>query len=480
MLVNTGAILEKCEFPVNFLAMFSVMSQTSTGSAKATSIETNDVAPIPAAERHGKAWHLFTVWSSPNLEFATIFIGALAVFAGLNVWQAILALALGNGLAAITHGWFSSWGPRHGVPQMVISRSAFGLRGNILPAGTSTLVAGIGWFAVNTTSGAFALTTLTNFPVAASVTIIILVQVIAAFIGHNFIQKFERYAFFYLAVVFAIVAAVIVSQGHYDVSPTEDFKWGAFSVGVALAYGYTQGWTPFAADFTRYLPANTSPKAVGLAAGLGNFTATTMLMSVGAIAWSGVVGEGLPTTAFTAVLPPALAVLTLIGIAVGSVSANVLNIYSGTMSFIAAGVKLGFKTRRAIMVVLAGVLGGGISYFAVEDNFRFIFELFLLTVGYWLAPWVAILVVDRILRKGQNIDELIKEETKHSNIAGPIAFVVATVTAVSLFAKAEMPTVQFYGIFTGPGAENGDWTALFGFVLAAVLYFVIYKATNKK
>jgi len=456
------------------------MAQKTSGSAKATSIETNDIAPIPAGERHGKAWHLFTVWSSPNLEFATIFIGALAVFAGLNVWQAILAVTLGNAIAAVTHGWFSSWGPRHGVPQMVISRSAFGLRGNILPAATSTLVAGIGWFAVNTTSGAFALTSLTSLPVAVSVTIIIVVQVVAAFIGHNFIQKFERYAFFYLAVVFAIVAVIIISQGKYDVSPATDFKWGAFSVGVALAYGYTQGWTAFAADFTRYLPANTSPRAVGLAAGLGNFTATTLLMSVGAIAWSGIVGEGLPTSVFAAALPSWLAVLTLVGIAVGSVSANVLNIYSGTMSFIAAGVKLGFKTRRAIMVVIAGVLGGGISYFAVEDNFRFIFELFLLTVGYWLAPWVSILVVDRLLRKGQDIDKLITEGAKHRSIGGPIAFVVATVVSISLFAKAEMPTVQFYGALTGPGPENGDWTAAVGFVMAAAIYYVIYKLTNKK
>ena len=457
------------------------MTNTNTNPASAGAIETNDVAPIPAGERHGKPWHLFTVWSSPNLEFATIFIGALAVFAGLNVWQAILAVAVGNALAAITHGWFSSWGPKYGVPQMVLSRTAFGRKGNIVPAATSTLVAGIGWFAVNTTSGAFALTSLTKLPVAASVTIIILVQVIAAFIGHNFIQKFERYAFFYLAAVFAVVSFLVISQGKFaGVDATADFKWGAFSVGVALAYGYTQGWTPFAADFTRYLPANSSPRAVGLAAGLGNFSATTLLMAVGAIAWSGIVGEGLPTSAFTAVLPDWLAVLTLVGIAVGSVSANVLNIYSGTMSFIAAGVKLGFKTRRAIMVVLAGVIGGGISYFAVEDNFRFLFELFLLTVGYWLAPWVAILVVDKLLRKGQDITPLIAEDSKHENWIGPVVFVVTVATSIALFAKAEMPTVQFYGLFTGPGADNGDWTALVGGLAAAALYFVLFKLTNKK
>jgi len=457
------------------------MANNSSNPAPAGAIETNDVAPIPSGERHGKPWHLFTVWSSPNLEFATIFIGALAVFAGLNVWQAILAVATGNALAAVTHGWFSSWGPKLGVPQMVLGRTAFGRKGNILPAATSTLVAGIGWFAVNTTSGAFALTSLTNLPVAASVTIIILVQVVAAFIGHNFIQKFERYAFFYLAAVFAVVSVIVIQQGKLaGVDAGTDFKWGAFSVGVALAYGYTQGWTPFAADFTRYLPANSSPRAVGLAAGLGNFTATTLLMSVGAIAWTGVVGEGLPTTAFVSVLPAWLAVLTLVGIAVGSVSANVLNIYSGSMSFIAAGVKLGFKTRRAIMVVLAGVIGGGLSYFAVEDNFRFLFELFLLTVGYWLAPWVAILSVDRLLRKGQDIRPLIAEDSKHENWIGPVTFVLTVAVSIYLFAKAEMPTAKFYGILTGPGAENGDWTALVGGLSAAAIYFVLFKLFKSK
>ena len=57
----------------------SAMAQNKASPASATVIETNDVLPIPPAERHGKAWHLFAVWSSPNLEFATIFIGFLAV-----------------------------------------------------------------------------------------------------------------------------------------------------------------------------------------------------------------------------------------------------------------------------------------------------------------------------------------------------------------------------------------------------------------
>ena len=110
---------------------------TQTNSASATAIETNDVAPIPAGERHGKAWHLFTVWSSPNLEFATIFVGALAIGFGLNIWQGILAVVVGNALAAVTHGLLSTWGPTSGLPQMVLGRNAFGKIGNLIPSGLS-------------------------------------------------------------------------------------------------------------------------------------------------------------------------------------------------------------------------------------------------------------------------------------------------------------------------------------------------------
>ena len=56
----------------------------------------------------------------------------------------------------------SSWGPSTGYCQMVLSRRAFGFVGNILPAGLNWLVAGVGWFAVNSVSGALALAALTG------------------------------------------------------------------------------------------------------------------------------------------------------------------------------------------------------------------------------------------------------------------------------------------------------------------------------
>src|SRR6478672_5248671 len=81
---------------------------------------------IPLNERHGRPLQLFWTWTSPNMEFATIFVGVLAVAGfGLGFWEAVLALVLGSAIGAIAHYFLSARGPLHGVPQMVLGRLAF-------------------------------------------------------------------------------------------------------------------------------------------------------------------------------------------------------------------------------------------------------------------------------------------------------------------------------------------------------------------
>ena len=460
------------------------MTQTTSGSAgKATSIEVNDVAPISAGERHGKAWHLFTVWTTPNLEFATVFVGALAIGFGLNVWQGLLAVLVGNALAGITHGILSTWGPEAGLPQMVLSRNAFGKIGNLIPAGLSTLVAGIGWFAVNTVSGTFALQAL--FPalgVLGSLAIIILIQVGVAFVGHNLIQKWERYLSYFQAVVWVIVIVTVLSmQGAFDVAAAESaaFPWAGFTLTAGAAYGYTAGWTAFASDYTRYLPANTNKRSLGLAAGLGNFTATTLIMGVGVIAFNAIAGNpgdfwGIanPTAAFTEGLNPVFASIVLLSIVIGSISANILNVYSGAMSFLAMGFKFGFKTRRAIMVLLAGIAGGLLSYAGVQNgDVAHQLDGFLLVVSYWVSPWIAIVVTERFLSKGK--DAQARALAPKNSWAGALAFVIATAFSIWGFAAQ----VLYTGVFA-KDSGLGDLTAIVGFVLASVLY-TVFRGVDK-
>ena len=125
---------------------------------RVVAVEPGGVEVIPPTERHGQPLQLLWTWASPNMEFATVAVGLLGVLAfGLTFWQAVAAILIGTALGSVSQGVLSTWGPRDGLAQMVLSRTGFGFLGNVLPAGLNALTAGIGWFAVNSVSGAFAL-----------------------------------------------------------------------------------------------------------------------------------------------------------------------------------------------------------------------------------------------------------------------------------------------------------------------------------
>ena len=189
---------------------------------RVAAVEPGGVEYIPDSERHGRPLDLFWTWVSPNMEFATVFVGVLSIaFFGMGFVDASIAIILGTALGCVTHGILSSWGPKFGVPQMVQARGAFGFLGNILPAGLNAFTANIGWFIVNSVSGAFALQTLFGalvlkwfeLPFWLAFLIIVLVQVVVAFFGHNLVHRFERFAFPYLTVVFLIACGLSLVYG---------------------------------------------------------------------------------------------------------------------------------------------------------------------------------------------------------------------------------------------------------------------------
>jgi NCS1 family nucleobase:cation symporter-1 len=182
-----------------------------------------------------------------------------------------------------------------------------------------------------------------------------------------------------------------------------------------------------------------------------------------------------PTDAFVSGMPTWIADITLVAIAIGAIAANALNIYSGAMSFLAAGVRIRFTLRRAIIAVAFGILGFVIALISILANYTSNYENFLLVIAYWIAPWLGIVLVDRLLRRGTAIASFIPDKAKYRNPAGIISLVVAGVISIVLFSNQ----VLFTGFLVrekAPLASVGDITPLVGFVLAAVLYYLLFKA----
>ena len=460
---------------------------------RVATVEPGGVEYISLKERHGNPIQLFWTWLSPNLEFATVYVGVLgiAVF-GLSFWETAIAIVVGTALGSLTHAVLSSWGPKFGVPMMVESRGAFGFLGNILPAGLNAFTGSIGWFIVNSVSGAFALQALgglanLTLPFWLTFLIIVVAQVAIATLGHNFIHFFERWSLPLLGIVFALAVIAIFSKANFGVAanPGAIGHFGAFTLLFTATFGYAAGWNPYAADYTRYHPPTTNRTMVGFWAGMGVFVSCVVLELAGA-ALATVSGtkwgpNDIPTVQLKQAMPDFLYYLTLLCIAVGAVAANAINIYSGTMSLVAVGIRemgMTLRQRRAVLAVGAGVLGfviGIVGRANVGPGSKY--EYFLILISYWIAPWLAVVFVDYWMRKGDYGDESMFYDTKYQRWQGVAAMAIGLLVSVGLFANV-------YSVYTGPLANNnpqiGDITFIVGFIVAGALYYAFNMMTRSQ
>jgi len=452
-------------------AVIEAEVREGTYGDKVAAVEPGGAEFIPLSERHGAPLQQFWTWVSPNMEFATIFVGIIGVwFFGQSFWMASLAIVLGTALGSVSMGALAARGPLFGVPQMVLSRIGFGFLGNILPAGINAVVAGIGWFAVNSVSGAFALNALFGWNSKICLLIIVLVQIAVAFFGHNLVHMFERLAFPFLVVVFAIASVVLVSKSH----PGAHIAGvpGGFLITFGAAFGYAAGWNPYASDYTRYLPKDTNRKATGLWAGLGVFLSCVLLEIVGAAAATITSADKFganPTAGFTSHLPTGLADVTLLAIALGAICANALNVYSGSMSFLALGIKLPLSLRRAIVAGVFGVVGFFVALSGLHDAGTK-YNNFLLVIAYWIGPWLGVFFADQFLRRGKRVDGFLFDR-KHNPWAGFAAMAIAIAVSIYLFANQ----TDYVGVVPKHNAHFGDLTFEVGFVLAVLLYALFFR-----
>lgn len=452
-----------------------MLAESVVGAEQVLAVERHGVEPIGAAERHGRPRSVFTLWYSANVEFATLVTGVLATAAfGLGFGQAVVAIVLGNVVGSLFLGWLSARGPRLGVPQMVQSRRAFGFYGNGAPA-LLTFVAGFSWFAVNTVLGVFALEYLLKVGFGAGLAIMAVLQVLIAVYGHDLIHALERYLALVLTAVFVAVSVYAFPHAHTGLGFQPKVAGplghsGAFVLTAAVAFSYVLGWVPYSSDYTRYLPADTKPVRVFHAAFWSMLVSGVWLEVLGA-AIGTVKFVGSPTDLVTSFLPHALGIVAMVGVIVGTVTANVLNIYSGALS----GLVLGVRMPRWVAAVVVGVLGTGLSWVAGRHDFYAHYEVFLFLLSYWIAPWLAVMLVDGALRsrRGQQAAAETAQLYRRRPVVGLgfLAWLLAIAASVPFMNQPNQGgSIGFVGPFASGHPTFGDLTYAVSFVLAGALY----------
>ncbi len=117
-----------------------------------------DLAPVPVTKRDWTTYNYAALWISMAHCIPTYVMASGLMTVGMNWWQALLTILLGNTIVLVPILLNSHPGTKYGIPFPVFARAAYGTAGSNLPAIMRALVA-CGWFGIQAWIGGEALQT---------------------------------------------------------------------------------------------------------------------------------------------------------------------------------------------------------------------------------------------------------------------------------------------------------------------------------
>lgn len=115
-----------------------------------------DLAPVPAERRDWSAWNIAALWIGMSVCIPTYMLAAGLIEQGMNWWQAVLTVMLGNVIVLVPMVLNGHAGTKYGIPFPVLARASFGTVGAHVPSIARALVA-CGWFGIQTWIGGAAI-----------------------------------------------------------------------------------------------------------------------------------------------------------------------------------------------------------------------------------------------------------------------------------------------------------------------------------
>lgn len=120
-----------------------------------------DLSPSTPEQRTWTATHYAALWVSMAISVPAYMLASGLMSEGMNWWQAVLTVFLGNVIVLVPMVLVGHAGAKHGIPYPVLARTSFGVRGAQLPAILRAIVA-CGWFGIQTWLGGQAIYTILN------------------------------------------------------------------------------------------------------------------------------------------------------------------------------------------------------------------------------------------------------------------------------------------------------------------------------
>lgn len=445
-------------------------------------LEVRSIDYIPESERHGSLWSQFTLWFGANLQITAIVVGVIPVVLGADVFWSIIGLFIGQVFGGAVMALHGAQGPQLGLPQMISSRVQFGVYGAVIPIVLVCMMY-IGFSASGSVLAGQAIGKLAG--VNDDMGILIFGALIIAFtiVGYKLIHLIGKIATILGILTFCYMFYRLMTQ--YDIGALlsiREFSWKHFLFSVSLAASWQIAFGPYVADYSRYLPRNTSKVKVFFAVGSGTVIGTQISMIFGVLAAAQIGGSNFRHHEIEYIVGLSavglVASLLYLSIAFGKVVITTLNAYGSFMSM--ATIVSGFRGNAQIsqkmrlfyifimvgMSVLLAILGRG----EFLNNFTS-FLGFLLT---FFTPWSAINLVDYywVTKERYDVPALSDPNGRYGkwNMIGITTYFIGVLVQIPF-----MDTGFYSGFLLNSVMHGVDISWIIGLIIPAILYYVLTK-----
>ncbi|KZT64445.1 hypothetical protein DAEQUDRAFT_717980 [Daedalea quercina L-15889] len=441
-------------------------------------VETNGIVPVPSDQRTDqRLYQLFFVWFSANANILTMAAGTVGpAFYGLGIRDSCLVIVVVNIVCVRLN--FAVFGPKLGTRSMVQARFSWGYYGGIIPS-ILNILSNQGYLILNAIIGGQTLGSISpHLNASLGIVIIGLITLGVVFSGYRVLHWYET--FVWIPNVIAFVVMIAVSGKHVIAAPlsgtTPVTASSIMTFGATLA-ATVVSYSTITADYGVYHDHTASTIRIFVYTYLGFVVSSMPAQLLGAAfaatavyvpSWKAGMGNGNSIGGLiAAVLEPAggFGKFLLVPLSLTAPSQCAPAMYTVCTSFMTVARPLRHLPRYIVAVLSTIVL----IPVAIVGSTRFYatFSDMLSLIGYWLAPFHAIVLVEHFVYRrncwsAYNVLEA-WDQPSHPNLSRGYAAVFTFIVAVGFIVLC-----MEQAWWTGPiaAAGTGDVGMLLGFVLS--------------
>jgi nucleobase:cation symporter-1, NCS1 family len=476
-------------------------------------LSNTDIAPVPPSRRKWGMLSFAALWISMSACIPTYMLASSLIGGGMNWWQAVLTIFLGNLIVLVPMILNAHAGTRYGIPFPVYCRASFGTKGANVPAILRALVA-CGWFGIQTWIGGDAIykicVTIFHWNPATATN----------FLGIT-AGQFLCFLFFWCVNIFVVYrgidtirwllnikAPLLIALGllllwwAYDkaggfgpiLSQPSQFDAGQPQAGKFFAYffpaltGMVGFWATLSLnipDFSRYAKSQRDqvigqslglPLTMALYSFIGVAVTSATTIIYGAPIWN-------PVDVLTKFSNPVVLIVAMLALCVATLATNIAaNVVSPANDF-------AHLAPRKISFRLGGLITGIVGILMmpwklIADPSGYIFT-WLIAYSALLGPIGGILIADYFVyrRKKLNVNALYKSDGEYrftngfsfvaliSLIVGALPSLPGFLVNVKLLSASSVPPIL---------ADLYNYAWFIGFALAFVIYLALRKIFPQK